>query len=209
MSLARKISTLLGSAGEVINPSVGGTPAGVVLQYAGATAPTGWLLCYGQSVSRTTYAALFAVIGTTLGVGDGSTTFGLPDLRGRVVAGNDNMGGSAAGRITSAGAGFDGAVLGATGGAQTHQLTVAQMPGHSHSGSATSAGGHAHALPVGSSYGVIPESGGSYGSIAGITAGTTESSGAHTHAVTTVSQGGDQVHPIVQPTIMLNAIIKT
>lgn len=62
-------------------------PPGMLAPYAGQTAPEGWLLCDGSAVSRTTYAALYAVIGTTYGAGNGSTTFTLPDLRGRVVAG--------------------------------------------------------------------------------------------------------------------------
>lgn len=70
-----------------------------VLPFAGSAAPAGWLLCYGQAISRTTYATLFLAIGTTFGVGDGSATFNLPDLRGRVASGADNMGGTAAGRM--------------------------------------------------------------------------------------------------------------
>ena len=62
-------------------------PPGMLAPYAGKTAPSGWLLCDGSAVSRTTYADLFAVIGTTYGAGNGSTTFTLPDLRGRVAAG--------------------------------------------------------------------------------------------------------------------------
>lgn len=62
-------------------------PPGMLAPYAGKTAPAGWLLCDGSAVSRTAYAALFAVIGTTYGAGNGSTTFALPDLRGRVAAG--------------------------------------------------------------------------------------------------------------------------
>ena len=62
-------------------------PPGMLAPYAGKTAPEGWLLCDGSAVSRTAYAALFAVIGTTYGAGNGSTTFTLPDLRGRVAAG--------------------------------------------------------------------------------------------------------------------------
>ena len=62
-------------------------PAGVVSPYAGSSAPSGWLMCFGQAVNRTTYAVLFAITSTTYGVGDGSTTFNLPDLRGRAVAG--------------------------------------------------------------------------------------------------------------------------
>jgi len=72
----------------------GVVPAGAVMPFAGATEPAGWLLCYGQAVSRTTYSSLFAAVGTLYGVGDGSTTFNLPDLRGRVVAGQDDMGGT-------------------------------------------------------------------------------------------------------------------
>lgn len=64
-------------------------PAGVVLPYAGPVPPAGWLLCDGSNVSRTTYAKLFAAVGTTYGVGDGSTTFKLPDLRGEFVRGLD------------------------------------------------------------------------------------------------------------------------
>lgn len=62
---------------------VGGRLVGEVVTYAGISAPAGWLLCDGATVSRTTYAALFAVIGTAYGAGDGSTTFGLPDLADR------------------------------------------------------------------------------------------------------------------------------
>lgn len=75
-------------------------PSGMLAPFAGTTAPSGWFLCYGQAVSRTTYAALFTAIGTVYGIGDGSTTFNLPDLRGRTVAGQDDMGGTAASRLT-------------------------------------------------------------------------------------------------------------
>lgn len=67
--------------------TAGSVPSGVVSPYAGSSAPGGWLLCDGSAVSRTTYADLFAVVSTTYGVGDGSTTFNLPDLRGRVAVG--------------------------------------------------------------------------------------------------------------------------
>lgn len=65
-------------------------PAGVVMPYAGATAPTGWLLCEGAAISRTTYADLFAAISTAHGSGDGSTTFNLPDYRARFLRGRAN-----------------------------------------------------------------------------------------------------------------------
>lgn len=66
-----------------------GIPVGVILGWAAASAPTGWLLCDGSNVSRTTYSALFSIIGTTFGAGDGSTTFGLPNLKGRIIIGVD------------------------------------------------------------------------------------------------------------------------
>ena len=65
-------------------------PPGAVIPYAGSSAPGGWLLCDGRTVSRTTYAALFAVIGATYGAGDGNTTFALPNLQGRVAAGTSS-----------------------------------------------------------------------------------------------------------------------
>jgi len=84
-----------------------------------ANAPAGWTLCEGQAISRTTYAALFALIGTNYGVGDGSTTFNVPDMRGRVPVGFDTT-------QTE----FD--TRGKTGGAKTHTLTSAEMPSHTH-----------------------------------------------------------------------------
>lgn len=95
------------------------SPAGMVSQFAGASAPTGWLLCDGTAVSRATYASLFSAIGTAYGAGDGSTTFNLPNLKGRVSVGLD-------GAQTE----FD--ALGETGGSKTHTLTAAEMPSHTH-----------------------------------------------------------------------------
>jgi microcystin-dependent protein len=114
-----------------------GVPVGALMDYAGSTAPAGWLLCYGQSLSTTTYALLFAVIGYTYG-GAGAN-FSLPDYRGRTGFGVDNMGGVAANRITTAVSGIDGVTLSATGGAQSRTVTEAQLPVVSHTltGSAT------------------------------------------------------------------------
>ena len=100
-------------------------PAGTVVPFAGTAEPNGYLFCYGQAVSRTGYAALFAALGTTYGSGDGTTTFNLPDLRGRVIAGQDDMGGSSANRLTNQTGGLDGDTLGATGGAETGRGAVA------------------------------------------------------------------------------------
>src|SRR5262249_41282556 len=88
-------------------------PVGGVLPYVGSSAPnSSFALPFGQAVSRTTYATLFSLVSTTFGNGDGTTTFNLPDLRGRAVFGLDNMGGSAANRIAVAGGNFDGTSLG-------------------------------------------------------------------------------------------------
>lgn len=95
-------------------------PPGLIQMYAVATAPTGWLLCDGSAVSRATWAALFAVIGTTFGAGDGSTTFNLPDLRGKAPIGQ------------GAGAGLTPRTLAVSGGEETHVLTTAELAAHNH-----------------------------------------------------------------------------
>ena len=97
-----------------------GSPAGTITQYAGATAPSSWLLCQGQAISRATYANLFAVTGTAYGAGDGSTTFNVPNLSGRVPVG-----------LQTSDTDFN--TLGKTGGEKTHTLTLSQIPAHQHS----------------------------------------------------------------------------
>lgn len=104
-------------------------PTGVVVPFTSSAVPSGWLLCAGQNVSRTTYATLFGLLGTYYGGGDGSTTFTLPDLRGRVVAGLDNMGGASANRLVNV---IAGGTLGAAGGADIHTLSWNEMPPHTH-----------------------------------------------------------------------------
>jgi len=112
--------------------SVGGdVPPGSIMDYAGSTAPVGWLMCYGQAISRSANPALFTAIGTTYGAGDGSTTFNLPDCRGRVSTGKDDMGGTSANRIATA---FNGDILGNTGGAEAVTLDITMVPAHSHTG---------------------------------------------------------------------------
>ena len=103
----------------------GTVPIGAVADFAGSTAPSGWLLCFGQLVSTTTYAARFVQLGTTYGSGAG--TFGIPDYRGRATLGQDNMGGSAANRITAT-VNYDGTVLGNSGGGQSTTILTTNLP---------------------------------------------------------------------------------
>lgn len=96
-----------------------GAIIGEVRSFAFYTMPDGWLVCAGQTVSRETYADLFAVIGTAYGAGDGSTTFQLPNMRGRFPVGQLPVPGGDM-------------VLGSTGGENSHVLTIGEMPSHSH-----------------------------------------------------------------------------
>ena len=108
-------------------------PAGIISAFAGVNAPAGWLMCAGQAVSRTEYSALFTALSTTYGAGDGSTTFNIPDLRGRAIAGVDNMGGTDAGRLSVAN------TLGTATGTETVTLTSAEsgVPAHAHANTVT------------------------------------------------------------------------
>lgn len=162
-----------------------GLPSGALVAYGGTSAPSGWLLCYGQEVSRTDYAALYAVVGTVYGVGDGSTTFNVPDLRGRVIAGQDDMGGTSANRLTGLSGGVDGDVLGGTGGAESVTLTTNHLPASGLT------------LPA-----YLTGSGASPGYLA-IADGNAPA------AQTTGNMGGGGAHNNVQPTAILNYIIKT
>lgn len=94
-------------------------PIGAVVSYTGLNAPTGWLICDGQAISRTIYANLFTIIGTQYGVGDGDTTFNIPNLKGKVVVGLD-------------GNDTDFNTIGKTGGEKKHTLNVDEMPAHNH-----------------------------------------------------------------------------
>jgi microcystin-dependent protein len=174
------------------------------LPYAGSSAPTGYLLCDGSAQARQVNSVntpLFTVLGTTYGVGDGSTTFNIPDLRGRVIAGQDDMGGSSANRLTTAKSGINGDNLGAFGGLEDHTLTESQIPSHQHeagnfNGVNTGAAISRH-FGTGSTTANVP-----YFSEWGSGTPSTDSS-------LTSSVGGGSAHNNVQPTIILNYIIKT
>jgi len=125
-------------------------PVGSVIPYVGATCPAKTVLAYGQQLNRTTYAALYALTGDAFGAGNGSTTFNVPDLRGRVMAFWDMAGGVSGNRLTAGEAtGVNGDIIGATGGAEAHVLVTDELPAHSHTFSAAhthgfTGGTHAH-----------------------------------------------------------------
>lgn len=207
-------ATLPWDAVNMAQASSLGTPIGTVVDYAGSNPPEGWLLCYGQSLSRSAYASLFAVIGTTYG-STSSSTFNLPDCRGRVTAGVDNMGGAAAGRLGTGG-GMTGGLLGATGGDQRHQLTIDQIPGHTHAAGTLAtapSGAHKHIFAMGDRSGSYDFGRNAYDDTTTAARDLyvdTDTAPNHTHNITgaTSSTGGGQAHPNVQPTIIFNKIIK-
>lgn len=192
-----------GSGGLNVIPGSGGfkvdgipvftVPVGTVLEWSGTTLPAKCVWANGQNLNRVTYADLFAATGVTYGAGNGTTTFGVIDKRGRVGAGKDDMGGSAANRLTNAATGgVAGATLGAAGGEQAHVITEAEMAAHNHSYS------------NGGNYGA---NGQTYGST-DFNAGSGDSDrGSYT--LTTTTKGSDAAHNNVQPTIVVNYIVYT
>jgi len=200
-----------GTAWISLSTSENAVPAGTIMPYAGSSAPTGWALCDGSAISRTTYSTLFAIVSTTYGSGDGSTTFALPDLRGRTVFGKDNMGGTTASRLTSSG-GITGTTLGATGGAQTKSLSTGEMPSHSHTyKDAYFAENHNTSGAVGgnSRYGTSAgtDNDNSFYFRTGSNGNTGNASDAATD-ISTSSTGSGTAFALVNPGIVLNYIIK-
>ena len=183
----------------------------------------GWAWLNGQAISRTTYGGLFASWGTKYGAGDGSTTFNVRDDRGRLKAGNDAMGGAAAAnRITSGGSGIAGSTTGASGGAETVALSVAQLASHGHGvsdpghGHGVSDPGHAHSTNA-IETGVSGTSNWVLDTCAGFTSGTATINGAGTGisiagagtGISISANGGNAAHQNMPPTIITNFIVKT
>lgn len=177
----------------------GGQPIGSTVGWVLNTNPTdsNWLICDGKAISRTTYATLFALVGTTWGAGDGSTTFNLPDLRGRVQLGGNNVSlpnGKNATYATRS--------LAATGGEETHVLTTNELPTHTHT---LTDPGHFHAS----------NSGAFVTSTAGADAGTTGTNyrtEANTASVATgitiANTGAGAAHENLPPFLVMNTIMK-
>jgi microcystin-dependent protein len=215
-----------------ISLATGGGAPGIISQFAGATAPPGYLLCDGTAVSRTTYSSLFTTIGTAYGTGNGTTTFNLPNLQNRIPVGKGSD------------AEFD--TLGETGGAKSVTLTSSEIPAHSHpnqlSSNTVAAAGHTHShvspfgLNSGSVIGLGPQNPamnnmglGSYqfgGSIQFSSPSINFGGGNIAHEVWSVTSsgnsanttvgisnanntGGDGAHTNLQPYIVVNYIIKT
>lgn len=182
------------------------------LPWSGLTAPGGWVLAHGQTLSRAIYAALWAfaqveiAAGNTLYTnGDGSTTFTIPDMRGRVPAGKDNMGGTPANLLTSATITPNGDTLGGKGGGQVHQLQTTEIPSHTHANSLNDPG-HGHAIQTGNTpganYSIPPNA-----TLPGITTGGVVSNNTTGVSINNAAAGGGGSHNNVQPTIIANYII--
>lgn len=160
-----------------------GEATGTFKPWLQSSAPAGWLKCNGAAISRTLYAKLFGVIGTTYGVGDGSTTFNLPDFRGEFIRGLDDGRGIDASR--------------ALGTAQGESFAS-----HAHTGSSDTHAGHSHGTP-------IYNGTGSTSPIANYTtgnpgySGTTSTAGAHSHALTINNAGGTETRPRNQAALFI------
>jgi microcystin-dependent protein len=183
-------------------------PVGCVMPYAGTTEPTDWLFCDGASLSTTTYAALFAVIGYTYG-GSGAS-FSLPDLQGRVVAGRDDMSETSQNRLTTP---INGDTLGAAGGSET---AAAELKTHTHSvtGTAATGGTHTHTNTMSTggggnaTYWEAVNNKHQFNTFSRDLGGD----GSHSHTVSGTAAapaGTGSSHTNVQPTIILNYIIRT
>jgi microcystin-dependent protein len=175
-------------------------PIGAGMVYLGTSAPnSNFVFPYGQAISRTTYSTLFAQVGTAFGTGDGSTTFNIIDLRGRLPVGKDDMGGTAANRVTSAASGITGTAMGASGGAETVTLTKAQIP----TGLWTfNDPGHHHNIQQANTF----VSGSSLGDTAG--GGITAAGQSASTGITMTDNAGGLLHTNMQPSVIVPWVIR-
>jgi len=179
---------------DALLAAMASVPTGAIQAFGGSSAPTGYFICNGAAINRTTYATLFAVIGENYGAGDGATTFNVPDLRGNFPRGKNADS------------------LGDTDGAETQdlshyhttgdwELTEDEMPAHTHYietyvNSPPTSGGHSRNLPV----------------AGGVTPFETESAGSgdpHNHGSTSGETPGLSAQDVMNPYLVVNYIIKT
>lgn len=166
-------------------------PSGAILPYGGASAPSGFVLCDGSAISRTAYAALFAILGTAYGAGNGSTTFNVPDLKGRSPLGS------------GAGSGLTARTIGQSGGEESHALSANENGQHTHAATVTDPG-HNHAVGrlVGFTLGpndAVENQGTSYNSQLNTTG----------ISVSNANSGLGTAHNTMHPYCVTNFIIKT
>ena len=210
-----------GSSFQGLQSSI--TPIGVIRLFAGSTAPNGWLVCNGDTVSRSAYSDLFKVIGTTYGAGNSNSTFTLPDMRGRCPIG------------VGTGTSLTARTLGSNVGAETATLADTNLPSHTHTATVgTQSANHTHTGTSGNisadhthGWGRNVGSSGSYGlrdganrsangtpNTGGVSANHTHTtttgneSANHTHTVTNSNTGSGTPVGIMLPSIVVNFIIK-
>lgn len=173
---------LNGSSNKILDTLATIFPAGMITHYGGSSAPTGWVLCDGSAISRSTFSALFAILSTTYGTGDGTTTFNVPDLRGRVPvgAGTGTGGGASGSGLPTGGSALTAVSRGTWKGEETHQLTVPELASHTHTINGNASTG------------------------TGVSQGTTGGG-----TIATSSTGSDTPHNNIQPVMGVNFIIKT
>jgi len=172
---------------------VGGVPAGSLIMYSGtsSTVPSGWLLCDGSAQSRSVFSTLFGIVGTTYGAGDGSSTFNLPDFRGRAPLGAGTGAGSSTGSFTTgapSGTALTARALGTWGGAESHTLQTSEMPSHTH--------------PISMVWGT-GWTGGNLGNAYSPLGNNPQNNGVAN------ATGGGGAHNNIQPSLVVNFIIKT
>lgn len=187
-----------GATIEIVGP-VDLSPIGRTVEFRGSVTPRGTLIEDGSCVSRTTYAALFSVIGTNYGAGDGTTTFCLPFSNGRAFFALDNQGAATAGVLTSGGSGCNATAVGVCGG-QNQTLTSSQIPANL----PYSDPGHSHGID----HGQVPDNTSTPGMLMGAnTNGALFLSRAASIGITINPSGGNP-HPIVPPSSLGRRAIK-
>lgn len=182
----------VGPSGDTGLTGVGGSAeeVGSIKAWPAAAAPASWMLCDGSALSRTLYPGLFAVLGTSWGAGDGSTTFNLPDMRGRFVLG------------AGLGTGLANRVLAALGGEEAHALNANENASHTHSATQPA---HSHGVNIpqaGAATGASLFANYSGGTAGGITSGTA------TPAITVGTSGAGLAHENMPPFLVITYIIK-